>query len=41
MQKIRDKDTHVPVLFLTAKSLLEDKIRAFSWEDDYITSPSV
>ena len=39
-QKIRDKDTHVPVLFLTAKSLLEDKIQGFQLGgDDYITKP--
>lgn len=39
-QKIRDKDSHVPVLFLTAKSLLEDKIHGFQLGgDDYITKP--
>lgn len=39
-QKIRDKDSHVPILFLTAKSLLEDKIQGFqTGADDYITKP--
>jgi two-component system response regulator VicR len=39
-QKIRDKDSHVPILFLTAKSLLEDKIHGFQLGgDDYITKP--
>ena len=39
-QKIRIKDNHVPILFLTAKSLLEDKIQGFeTGADDYITKP--
>lgn len=39
-EKIREKDKHIPVLFLTAKSLTEDKIRGLSLGgDDYITKP--
>ena len=38
--KIRDKDKNIPVLFLTAKALLEDKIQGFKiGGDDYITKP--
>ncbi len=39
-KEIRVRNEHVPVIFLTAKSLLEDKIRGFqSGADDYITKP--
>ncbi len=39
-QKIRDKDKNVPILFLTAKSMLEDKLHGFKLGgDDYITKP--
>ncbi len=39
-QKFRDKDKHVPILFLTAKAMLEDKLQGFKLGgDDYITKP--
>ncbi|MFI5172089.1 MAG: response regulator transcription factor [Chitinophagales bacterium] len=39
-QKFRDKDKNVPILFLTAKSMLEDKLQGFKiGGDDYITKP--
>lgn len=39
-QKFRDKDKHVPIIFLTAKALLEDKLQGFKLGgDDYITKP--
>jgi DNA-binding response OmpR family regulator len=39
-KKIRQKSDIVPILFLTAKSLEEDKIKGFSaGGDDYITKP--
>lgn len=39
-QKIRDKDTQIPILFLTAKSMMEDKMHGFKLgADDYITKP--
>ncbi|MFN3939722.1 MAG: response regulator transcription factor, partial [Chitinophagales bacterium] len=39
-QKIRDRDTHIPILFLTAKSMMEDKMHGFKLgADDYITKP--
>ena len=39
-QAIREKDTQVPILFLTAKSLKEDKIKGLKLGgDDYITKP--
>lgn len=39
-QKLRDKDKHVPIIFLTAKALLEDKLQGFKLGgDDYITKP--
>ena len=39
-RKIRETDTHVPILFLTAKSMKEDKIEGLSLGgDDYITKP--
>ena len=39
-QKFRDKDKNVPILFLTAKAMLEDKLQVFKLGgDDYITKP--
>lgn len=39
-KKVREKDSHIPILFLTAKSLNEDKISGFAiGGDDYITKP--
>jgi len=39
-REIRKKDDHVPVIFLTAKSMTEDRIKGFSiGGDDYITKP--
>jgi len=37
---IRQRNEQVPIIFLTARSLLDDKIRGFqSGADDYITKP--
>jgi DNA-binding response OmpR family regulator len=37
---IREKNKNVPILFVTAKTMLEDKIEGFqSGGDDYITKP--
>ncbi len=37
---IRDKDKEVPILFLTAKNMMEDKLEGFrTGADDYITKP--
>lgn len=39
-KEIRLRNEHVPIVFLTARSLLDDKIRGFqSGADDYITKP--
>ncbi len=39
-KSIRGKDQHIPILFITAKSMLEDKINGFhSGGDDYIVKP--
>lgn len=39
-QKIRQKDKHVPILFLTARSLQEDKLHGLRiGGDDYLTKP--
>ena len=39
-QKFRDKDKNIPILFLTAKAMLEDKLQGFKiGGDDYITKP--
>ncbi len=39
-RKIRQKNDIIPILFLTAKSLEEDKLKGFSLgADDYITKP--
>jgi DNA-binding response OmpR family regulator len=39
-KEIRDKNTHVPILFVTAKTMLEDKMDGFrAGGDDYILKP--
>jgi DNA-binding response OmpR family regulator len=39
-KEIKHRNDHVPIIFLTARSLLDDKIRGFqSGADDYITKP--
>ena len=39
-EKIRNKDQKIPIIFLTAKSLKEDRIKGFQKGcDDYITKP--
>jgi DNA-binding response OmpR family regulator len=39
-QNIRQKNQQVPILFVTAKSMLEDKVAGFTaGGDDYITKP--
>src|SRR5882672_9316119 len=39
-QQIRSVNQHIPILFVTAKSMLEDKISAFHLGgDDYLTKP--
>lgn len=39
---IRDKNKEIPILFLTAKAMVEDKLKGFqTGADDYITKPFV
>ena len=39
-KSVREKNTDVPILFLTAKSMMEDKLVGFqAGADDYITKP--
>jgi DNA-binding response OmpR family regulator len=39
-KEIRIKDEKIPILFITAKSLKEDKLKGYSLDaDDYITKP--
>jgi DNA-binding response OmpR family regulator len=39
-KSVREKNQQVPILFLTAKSMVEDKLAGFqSGADDYITKP--
>ncbi len=39
-KRIRDTDGHVPILFLTAKGLKEDRLQGFRMGgDDYLTKP--
>lgn len=39
-RNIREKDKEVPILFLTAKAMMEDKLEGFrTGADDYITKP--
>lgn len=39
-EKIRERNTQIPILFLTARSLPEDKLKGFkTGGDDYITKP--
>jgi two-component system copper resistance phosphate regulon response regulator CusR len=40
LRRIRQRDSHVPVLALTARDSLEDKVRIFEiGADDYLTKP--
>ena len=39
-QAVRNKNSSVPILFLTAKSMMEDKLEGYrAGADDYITKP--
>ena len=39
-KEIREKDEHVPIIFLTAKTMKEDMLKGFQvGADDYITKP--
>jgi DNA-binding response OmpR family regulator len=39
-RSVRQKNTSIPILFLTAKSMMEDKLEGFgTGADDYITKP--
>jgi DNA-binding response OmpR family regulator len=39
-RSVREKDKNIPILFLTAKSMIEDKLVGFqTGADDYITKP--
>lgn len=39
-EEIRQTDKHVPIIFLTAKSMKDDKLKGFTaGADDYITKP--
>lgn len=39
-RSIREKNSNVPIIFLTAKSMVEDKLEGFgTGADDYITKP--
>lgn len=40
VKEIRERDKTIPILFLTAKSMQEDKLKGFSLgADDYLTKP--
>lgn len=40
VQQIRRKNTYIPIIFLTAKNMQEDKIAGFkAGADDYVTKP--
>lgn len=40
VEKIRNKDHHIPIIFISAKSLLNDKLAAFKiGGDDYLIKP--
>ena len=39
-KKIRETNKHIPIIFLTARSMQEDKLEGLSLgADDYITKP--
>jgi DNA-binding response OmpR family regulator len=41
-KEIRKINAHVPIIFATAKGMIEDKMQAFNLGgDDYITKPFV
>lgn len=39
-RSVREKNTEIPIIFLTAKSMMEDKLAGFqTGADDYVTKP--
>ena len=39
-KKIREQNEHIPIIFLTARSMMEDRVKGFSiGGDDYLTKP--
>src|SRR5437762_12259467 len=39
-KEIREKDEHIPIIFLTAKTMKDDMLKGFNvGADDYITKP--
>jgi len=38
-QRIKDKNENLPILFLTARTSIEDKLKGLNFADDYLTKP--
>lgn len=38
-QRIKEKNENLPILFLTARTSIEDKLKGLNFADDYLTKP--
>jgi DNA-binding response OmpR family regulator len=38
-QRIKEKNDNLPILFLTARTAIEDKLKGLEFADDYLTKP--
>jgi DNA-binding response OmpR family regulator len=38
-QRIKEKNENLPILFLTARTAIEDKLKGLEFADDYLTNP--
>lgn len=38
-QRIKERNPHLPILFLTARTAIEDRLKGLQFADDYLTKP--